>query len=536
MIPVISQGWNEQDNEGGGFMANAQTLFGIGAYLLVMIIIGLWCARKSNANPEEYFLANRGFGPWVAALSAEASDMSGWLLMGLPGVAYFTGYGEAFWTALGLFIGTWINWAVVAKRLRAYSEIADNAITLPEFFSKRFHDEKKVLLSIAALISLIFFSIYVGAQFITFGKLFSYVFNANTVAMVILGAALVLTYTLLGGFMAVGMTDLIQGLLMVSALVLVLVFGVFNAGGISGIAENLANFPRFTDFFGIAVPIMENGAQKLVNGVPQFGPGADYGFLVIVSTMAWGLGYFGMPQVLVRFMAVKKTSLIRTSRRIAVTWCFIAQVAAVLIGVIGRAYLPSLLTTASDAENIFIHLGIRFFPPLLAGIVISGILAASMSSSDSFMLIVASSLANDIFKDLFKKDASEVLVMWVARITMLGVTVFGIAIALSGNQSIFRVVSYAWAGLGACFGPLILFSLFWKRTTFPAAVAGMLSGGFTVVFWKNVLSGLGGPFAVYELLPAFIISALVIFVVSLSTKKPSAEIEAEFERAKTAEF
>jgi sodium/proline symporter len=518
------------------FMANTMTLIGIGAYLVVMIIIGLWYARKSNESPEEYFLARRGFGPWVAALSAEASDMSGWLLMGLPGVAYFTGYGEAFWTALGLFIGTWVNWALVAKRLRSYSQIADNAITLPEFFSKRFHDKKRVLLAMAALISLLFFSIYVGAQFITFGKLFGYIFNANMTAMVILGAVLVLAYTMLGGFMAVGMTDLIQGLLMVGALLLVLAFGFFNAGGISGIAQNLANFPRFTDFFGIAAPVMENDVQKLVNGVPQFGSGADYGFLAIVSTMAWGLGYFGMPQVLIRFMAVRKTSLIKTSRNIAVIWCFIAQAAAVLIGIIGRAYLPALLGTASDAENIFIHLGTRFFPPFVAGIVISGILAASMSSSDSFMLIVASSLANDIFKDLFKKDASEALVMWVARITMLAVTVFGICIALSGNQSIFRVVSYAWAGLGACFGPLILFSLFWKRTTLPAAVAGMLSGGLVVMLWKNVISRLGGPFAIYELLPAFIISALVIFVVSLATRKPSKEIEDEFERAKTAEF
>jgi sodium/proline symporter len=516
--------------------ANAQTLIGMGGYLLVMIAIGLWYARRSNSDPEEYFLAKRGFGPWVAALSAEASDMSGWLLMGLPGVAYFTGYGEAFWTALGLFIGTWVNWAVVAKRLRVYSQIAGNAITLPEFFSKRFHDKRRVLLALAALISLVFFSIYVGAQFITFGKLFSYVFNANTTAMVILGASLVMLYTLLGGFMAVGMTDLIQGLLMVGALLLVLAFAFFNAGGVPGIAANLAAFPRFTDFFGIATPVLENGVQPAVNGVPRFGPGADYGFLTIISTMAWGLGYFGMPQVLIRFMAIKKTSMIRTSRNIAVIWCFLAQTAAVLIGVIGRAYLPGLLTSAGDAENIFLHLGTRFFPPLIAGVVISGILAASMSSSDSYMLIVASSLANDIFKDLFKKDASEVLVMWVARISMLAVTAFGVIIAVSGNDSIFRVVSYAWAGLGASFGPLILFSLFWKRTTFPAAVAGMLSGGFLVIFWKNVIAKLGGVFAIYELLPAFIISCLVIFVVSLATKKPSAEIEKEFEAAKVTEF
>jgi sodium/proline symporter len=515
---------------------NVETLVGMGLYLVVMIGIGLWYARKSNTSVEEYFLAKRSFGPWVAAISAEASDMSGWLLMGLPGVAYFTGIGEAFWTALGLFIGTWINWALVAKRLRSYSQVADNAITLPEFFSKRFHDKKRILLAIAAIISLVFFSIYVGAQFITFGKLFGYIFNANMVAMVILGALLVMLYTTLGGFWAVGMTDLIQGLLMVSALVLVLIFGVVHAGGFSGVAENLRGFPRFLDFFGIATPEIAEGVQNISNGVPVFGPGANYGFLAIISTMAWGLGYFGVPQVLVRFMAINKTSNIARSRNIAVIWCFIAQIAAVSIGLIGRAYIPSALSTASSSENIFILLSIDFFPPLLAGIVISGILAASMSSSDSYMLIVSSSLANDIYKDIFKKNAGEVEVMWVARFTMLLVTVFGVLIALSGNQSIFRVVSYAWAGLGAAFGPLILFSLFWKRTTFPAAVAGMLSGGFTVVFWKNVIARLGGAFAVYELLPAFIISSGVIVIVSLVTAKPSAEIEKEFETAKTAEF
>jgi sodium/proline symporter len=518
---------------------NIQRLIGVGAYLVATIVIGLWYARRSNTDPEEYFLAKRGFGPWVAAISAEASDMSGWLLMGLPGVAYFTGYGEAFWTALGLFIGTWINWALVAKRLRSYSQIADNAITLPEFFSKRYHDKKRTLLAIAALISLIFFSIYVGAQFLTFGKLFGYIFNANMIAMVILGAAIVMIYTLLGGFMAVGMTDLIQGILMISALMLVLFFSFLHAGGVAGVAANLANFPRFTDFFGIATPDVSNGVQRTLNGVPLFGPGADYGFLAIVSTMAWGLGYFGMPQVLVRFMAVKKTSMIRPSRNIAVIWCLLAQTAAVLIGVIGRALLSGQsdqMLSASSAENVFIILSIRFFPPVLAGVILSGILAASMSSSDSYMLIVASSLANDIYKDIFKKKASNAEVMWIARVTMLAVTVFGIIIALSGSQSIFRVVSYAWAGLGAAFGPLVLFSLFWKRTTFPAAVAGMLTGGIMVVLWKNVIARAGGVFAVYELLPAFILSCLMIWIVSLVTPKPSKEIEEEFEKAKTAEF
>ncbi|MDR0476267.1 MAG: sodium/proline symporter PutP [Treponema sp.] len=516
--------------------SNIQMLIGIGAYLTMMIIIGIWYARRSNTSPEGYFLANRGFGPWIAAMSAEASDMSGWLLMGLPGVAYFTGYGEAFWTALGLFIGTWINWAVVAKRLRTYSQIAGNAITIPEFFSKRFHDKKRILLTIAAVISLVFFSIYVGAQLITFGKLFSYALGINMKGIVILGAVIVLFYTLMGGIWAVGVTDLIQGLLMAATLVLVVIVGLIAAGGVSGVAANLAAFPRFTDFFGIAAPKLVNNVQEVINGIPQFGPGGNYGLLVIVSTMAWGLGYFGMPHVLVRFMAIKKTSMIRPSMTIAVVWCLIAQAAAVLIGILGRAYLPAALTSAGDSENIFILLSTSFFPPILAGVVISGILAASMSTCDSQMLIVASSLSNDLFKGVFKKNAGEKEVMWIARAGMLLVTVFAILVAISGNQSIFRVVSYAWAGFGAAFGPLVLFSLFWKRTTFPAAVAGMVTGGIMVVVWKNFISKLGGPFSVYELLPAFIISCLVIVIVSLATEKPSAEIEKEFEAAKTAEF
>ncbi|MDR2631856.1 MAG: sodium/proline symporter PutP [Spirochaetaceae bacterium] len=517
---------------------NMQTLIGMGAYLVAMIAIGLWYARRSNSNPEEYFLGKRGLGPWVAAMSAEASDMSGWLLMGLPGVAYFTGSGEAFWTALGLFIGTWINWAIVAKRLRSYSQIADNAITLPDFFSKRFHDKRRVLTAIAALIIIVFFSIYASSQFIAFGKLFGYIFGAENyfTAMVILGAVLVTLYTLLGGFLAESATDLIQGFLMITALLLVMIFGFVHAGGFGGIAENLADFPRFLDIFGIATPDTVDGVQKVADGAPLFGPGADYGFLAIVSTMAWGLGYFGMPQVLLRFMAIKKTSMVRFSRNIAVVWCFLSMLAAIVIGLIGRAYLPTLLTSAGTSETIFIHLSTRFFPPLIAGIVVSGILAASMSSSDSYMLIASSAVANDIVKGIIKKDADEALVMWIARIAMLAVTIFGVILALSGNESIFRIVSYAWAGFGAAFGPLVLFSLFWKRTTFPAAVAGMVSGGAMVVIWKQAIARLGGIFGIYELLPAFVISCIVILAVSLVTEKPSAEIEKEFEAAKTTEF
>jgi len=524
-----------------------QIIIGMAIYILFALGIGVWYARRSNDNSEEYFLGGRKLGSWVAAMSAEASDMSGWLLMGLPGVAYFTGAGEAVWTAIGLAIGTYLNWRIVAVRLRKYSQIAGNSITLPDFFSNRFKDEKKILMTIASVIILVFFSIYVGSQFVTFGKLFGYVFNTENyyTLMVILGAIFVLVYTLIGGFLAESLTDFFQGLLMFVALLVVLIAATVKAGGVSQIAENLREIPRFTDLFGIATPVDAEGAvvsveagnvQAVVNGKGVFGSGADYGFLSILSCLAWGLGYFGMPQVLLRFMAISKSSKLRQSRIIATTWCVISLFAAVAIGMIGRALLPGLLRTSGASENIFIHMSIDFFPPLFAGIVLSGILAASMSSSDSYMLIASSAVAKNIVGGLFMKKASEKTIMWVARISLLVITIFGIFVAISGNDSIFRIVSYAWAGFGAAFGPLILFSLFWKRMNFAGAVAGMLSGGITVVLWKEVISKLGGVFAVYELLPAFIISCIFIVVVSLLTAPPSQEIVEEFEMAKTADI
>jgi sodium/proline symporter len=525
---------------------SAQILIAMGCYLLFAIGIGLWYAKKSNNSTEEYFLGGRSLGPWVAAMSAEASDMSGWLLMGLPGVAYFTGAGEAAWTAIGLAIGTWINWRIVAKRLRSYSQVANNSITLPAFFSNRFHDKRHILMTTAAIIILVFFSIYVGAQFVTFGKLFGYVFGMENyyTLMVVLGALFVLAYTVIGGFLAESMTDFFQGLLMFSALILVLAVGTVKAGGLGRVAENLRMIPRFADFFGIAVPVdaSENAVssaagniQAVIDGKPAFGPGARYGFLSILSCMAWGLGYFGMPQVLLRFMAIKKTSKIAQSRIIAVIWCVISLFAAVAIGMLGRALMPGLLKTAGESETVFLHLAVDFFPPILAGFVLSGILAASMSSSDSYMLIASSALANDIVKGLLKKTRASSSTCGL-RALLFFVTIFGVWVALSGNDSIFRVVSYAWAGLGASFGPIILFSLFWKRTTLQGAVAGMFTGGIMVVVWKEFISRIGGYFSVYELLPAFVLSSLAIFAVSLLTPPPSKEIQKEFDTARSAEF
>jgi len=515
---------------------NAQMLVGLGIYMAVIIAMGLWYSRKANTNIEGYFLAKRKFGPWLTSLSAQASDMSGWLLMGLPGAAFFLGLGY-LWIAIGLFIDTWVNWAVVAKRLRSYSEVASNAITLPEFFSKRFHDERRILLAVAAVISLLFFSFYVGAQLLVVGRVFQHIFvDLNITVMVIIGAAVILSYTLIGGFLAVGITDVVQSLLMVAALSLVMAFGVSHAGGVSELAASLRLFPNFIDFFGRdgVVGLFSTAQQtglEYAGGPPTWGEGAQLGILAIVSLMAWGLGYFGMPHVLVRFMAINKIAHFRESRIIAISWVFIAMFAAIAIGLIGRAIFPGAFATQREAETVFILLSREFFPPLLAGVVISGILAASMSSTDSYMLIVSSSLANDIYKGIINKNASEKTVLWIARVTMLLVTAFGVAVAVTGD-TIFGVVAYAWAGLGASFGPIILFSLFWKRTNFCGALAGMLTGGLTVVIWRNVSSSVHAVFGVYELLPAFILSCLAILCISLATKKPSEAIEREFEKAR----
>ncbi|MDR0909973.1 MAG: sodium:proline symporter, partial [Spirochaetaceae bacterium] len=283
-------------------------LTGMGVYFLFIVFVGVWYSKRANKNPENYFLGGRSLGPWVSALSAEASDMSGWLLMGLPGVAYFTGSGEAFWTAMGLAIGTLINWQIVSKRLRVYSETANNAITLPSFFSNRYHDKVKILSIIAALLLIVFFSIYASSQFVAFGKLFEYVIGSNQyyTQMVLIGAAIVFIYTLLGGFLGESFCDLIQALLMIGSILLVFVFAAVREGGFAQVIANLQNYPRFLDVFGIATPTLQDGVQQVANGAPLFGPGKDYGFLNIVSCMAWGLGYFGMPQVLLRFMAIKK--------------------------------------------------------------------------------------------------------------------------------------------------------------------------------------------------------------------------------------
>lgn len=503
------------------------------AYMIAVIGIGLAFARRANKNSEEHFLGGRSLGPWVTAMSAEASDMSGWLLMGLPGVAYWCGIADAAWTAIGLAVGTYINWLITSKRLRRYSEKAGNAITLPEFFSNRFHEKNKVVMTVAALFILIFFTVYAASCLVTCGKLFSTLFGLDYIPMMIVGAVFVLIYTIIGGFLAESASDFMQAVVMICALVIIVVTGTAAAGGLGAVIENANSIPGFLEFFGVATPTTVDGIQQVVNGTPQFGDAASYSPLSIVSCLAWGLGYFGMPQVLLRFMAIRTEHELTRSRRIATVWVVISLIIAVFIGVVGRVLYPDALLTESSAENVFILLSTNLLPPLLAGLVMAGILAATISSSDSYLLIAASAFSKNIYQGLLHKKASDKQVLNISRITLLVITAIAIVIALDENSVIFTIVSFAWAGFGATFGPLMLLSLFWKRVNRAGAIAGMISGGSMVFIWNLLVRPLGGLWDVYELLPAFLVSCLVIVVVSLLTAPPSEEIQREFEEVRS---
>ena len=504
-------------------------------YMLVVIGIGLFFAKRAQANSENYFLGGRSLGPWVAAMSAEASDMSGWLLMGLPGLAYWCGLADAAWTAIGLAIGTYVNWLIVAKRLRKYSAVSGDAITIPDFFSNRFHEKRKVILGISAIFILVFFTIYASSCFVTCGKLFSALFDADYHAMMIIGALFVVIYTVIGGFLAESASDFMQGVVMFCALVIVVSLGVINAGGIGAVIDNAKEIPGYFSLTSLATPELNSeGVQQAVNGVPQFGAASKYGIITILSMISWGLGYFGVPQVLLRFMAIRKVDELKKSRRIAMVWVVISLATAVFIGLIGRSLYPFTdeLSTKSLSENVFVVMAQGLLHPVFAGVVMAGILAATISSSDSYLLIAASAFSKNIFEGIIKKDADDKLVMHVSRGVLLLISLIGIIIAWDDESVIFSLVSFAWAGFGATFGPLMLFSLFWKRTTRAGAVAGMLTGGIMVFVWNLGISKLGGVFAIYELLPAFILSSLAIIIVSLVTKEPSKQIYDEFERAK----
>lgn len=489
------------------------------AYLLFMIVIGVICMKRTK-NTEDYFLGGRGLGGWVAALSAQASDMSGWLLMGLPGSIYALGTGQA-WIAIGLFLGTVANWLLISKRLRRYTIVADNAMTLPEFFEKRYHDKKKILLTISSVVIVIFFLVYTASALASGGKLFNTVFGIDYHYALAIGAVVILVYTFMGGFLAVCTTDFIQGSMMLIGLLAVPILAYGFIGG------DFADKISATDVAGG----YQNYMSLFMNG------DRPYTFVEILSQLAWGLGYCGMPHVLVRFMAIKSEKEVKKSSIIAISWCFLSLAAACFIGIIGRAYLaPEVIT---DTESVFIQLIERVFTkniavPFIGGIFLCGILAAIMSTADSQLLVCASSVSKDIFKNLINPKADDKKVLRTSRFTVLVIAVLAFAIAWDPNSSIMELVSDAWAGLGAAFGPAVVCSLFWKRTNLPGMVAGIISGGLTVIIWDYlpliVGKTIGAATGVYSLLVGFFVSMLLIVVVSLCTKAPEAAILEEFEK------
>lgn len=492
------------------------------AYILGMVGIGIWFSKKNN-NVNDFYLGGRKLGPLVTAMSAEASDMSSYLLMGLPGLAYISGIADVGWTAIGLAAGTYLNWLIVAKRLRRYSAAAGNAITIPEFFSNRYRDKSNALLGISAIIIIIFFIPYTASGFSACGKLFSSLFDIPYIPAMLVSAVIIVGYTALGGFLAASTTDFIQSIVMTLALIIVVFFGVQTAGGIDVVIDNASKLPGYLS--------MTNTYDAVSNS------SNNYGFITIVSTLAWGLGYFGMPHILLRFMAIEDENKLKLSRRVASIWVVISMAIAIFIGIIGYSMSKAgaiEVLSGSDSETLLIKIsqilsshGILAI--ILAGIILSGILACTMSTADSQLLAASSSISQNILKDVLHLRISEKGTMLAARLTVVIIAVIAAFIARDPNSSIFTIVSFAWAGFGASFGPVMLFSLFWRRTTRTGALAGMISGGAMVFIWKYLVRPIGGAWDIYELLPAFLVACAFIIIVSLLTKAPEQEILNEFD-------
>lgn len=494
-------------------------------YLLGMLYVGYLCSKRTE-NVGDFYLGGRKLGPFVTAMSAEASDMSGWLLMGLPGVALAGSIAEASWTAIGLAIGTYINWLIVAKRIRCYTEVAGNSLTIPEFFQNRFRENKGIIRLVSAIIIVIFFVPYTASGFATCGKLFETIFGFDYVWAMIISAIVIVGYTSMGGFSAASMTDFIQSIVMTIALGGVLGYGIVNAGGMGAVIDNakaLSGYFSLTSFNNW----MTDGSVGSYNG------------LKIFSTLAWGLGYFGMPHILLRFMAIEDEKKLKLSRRVASVWVIIAMGISIFIGIMGYSLVQNgTITGLQDSEKIIVIIADLiskhgFLFAVLAGLVLSGILASTMSTADSQLLAAASSISEDIASGVFKVKLTEKKTMVIARATVLLISLVGVFLALNPDPSVFRIVSFAWAGFGASFGPVVLFALFWKRCNKWGALAGMLSGGAMVFIWKFGIAKLGGIFAIYELLPAFLVACVAIVAVSLLTKAPEKEIVEEFEKVAT---
>ena len=491
-------------------------------YLGAMIFVGYLCSKNNN-DSSDFYLGGRKLGPLVTAMSAEASDMSSWLLMGLPGLAYLTGIADAGWTAIGLAIGTYVNWRIVAKRIRRYTHVAGNSITLPSFFSNRYRDEKKILQSIGAIFIVIFFIPYTASGFAACGKLFASLFGVKYLPAMIISALVIVGYTTLGGFLAASTTDFIQSIIMSIALVIVFVFGISTAGGIEAVADHARSLPGYLTMFTTYDP---------TTGTEQ-----AYPLLNIISMLAWGLGYFGMPHILLRFMAIEDEEKLTLSRRVATTWVVISLAVAVLIGVVGLGMTAAGefdLLEGSASETIIVQIANLLsqhgvIAAILAGLILAGILASTMSTADSQLLAASSAVSSDLLGSILRKKADKKESMVADRVTLLLIAVIAVIIARNPDSSVFNIVSFAWAGFGAVFGPVVLFALFWRRTNWQGALAGMVSGGVMVFVWKYLVRPNVSFLNFYELLPAFLISSIMIILVSLATKAPSKEITAEFD-------
>lgn len=480
-----------------------ETLITFIVYLAGMLAIGIYGFRKTS-NIADYFLGGRKLGPGVAALSAGASDMSGWLLLGLPGAIYAFGLAEA-WIAVGLSIGAYLNWQLVAKRLRTYTELSNDSITIPDFFENRFKDNTHILRTVSALVILFFFTIYTASGMTAGAKLFSSSFDLTYTQGLWIGAIVIIAYTFLGGFIAVSWTDFIQGILMLLALIILPVVAISEIGG----------WQETLNIVGQA----SEGHLQMVAGVSA---------MVIISNLAWGLGYFGQPHIIVRFMGIRSHKEVPKARFIGMTWMVLGLYGAIFVGFIGFALAQTGALTLGDGEEVFILMSQVLTHPVVAGVLLAAILSAIMSTVDSQLLVSSSALAEDFYKGIFRKNASNKELLFVSRLSILVIAVIALIIGSNPENTVLGLVSYAWAGFGASFGPLILLSLFWKRITAIGAMAGMIAGAVTVVIWGNMS---GGIFDLYEIVPGFLLNLILAVVVSLFTKvKP--EMEEEFERAR----
>ncbi|CEA05581.1 sodium/proline symporter [Pseudomonas saudimassiliensis] len=472
-------------------------------YIAVMLAIGFIAYRRTS-NLSDYILGGRSIGPGTAALSAGASDMSGWLLLGLPGYAMVAGY-EASWIAIGLLAGTWLNWLLVARRLRIYSHAAGDSVTLPAYFENRFEDKTRLLRIISAIFILLFFLFYTSSGLVAAGKLFESSFGFSYEVAVVIGVLTIISYTFFGGFLAVAWTDVIQGLLMAAALVAVPVMALSSVGGLGETlavveAQNPALLDPFTD-----------------------AEGSPLGFIAIISLLGWGLGYFGQPHILARFKAIKSEDDLPTARRIAVLWSGLCLVAALATGWVGISYFGN--EGLADAETVFLALTQAVMHPVVAGLLLAAVLAAIMSTADSQLLVSSSALAEDFYKALFRRAASQNELVWVGRFAVVLIAAIALALAFNPDSTVLGLVSYAWAGFGAAFGPAILLSLFWRRMNGAGALAGIIVGGLTVVIWKQIDSS-----GLYEIIPGFILATVAIVVVSLVTPAPARSVGELFDQ------